>query len=232
MQSIKDQSAVSVVEISPEIDIHATSTSAVNAAIEVFTIEEGHVTIPNDLCPLEALFSTLRKVSSVFNLDICSEVDLNCRKILHRLLQSIFDTNTQSFLEQETSEIFAHLSAKQKARILAQAIATFTILFQRLAEAGEKVTYGVLNREAQLFAESEQRTMMQDAIEGNPIFEDCQRKSDIADAILAAIDADESPASPQLVAADDKVDFTFSPGAALEHKNMGVPWGFTVMALN
>ncbi|KAJ4317406.1 hypothetical protein N0V84_007383 [Fusarium piperis] len=233
MQSIKDQSAVSVVEISPEIDIHATSTSAVNAAIEVFAIEEGHVTIPNDLCPLEVLFSTLRKVSAVFNLEICAEVDLSCRKILHRLLQSIFDTNTQSFLEQETSEIFAHLSAKQKARILAQAIATFTILFQRLAETGEKVTYGVLNREAQLFAESEQRTMMQDAIEGNPIFEDCQRKSDIADAILTAMDADESPASPQLVAADDKIDFTFSPGAALEHsKNMGVPWGFTVMALN
>lgn len=75
--------------------------------------------------------------------------------------------------------------------------------------------------------------MMQDAIEGNPIFEDCQSKSDIADAILTALDADESPASPQLVAADDKTDFTFSPGAALEHsKNMGVPWGFTVMALN
>ncbi|KAF4981847.1 hypothetical protein FZEAL_2426 [Fusarium zealandicum] len=231
MQAIKDNSVVEVAPI--EVDVQATSVSAVNAVIDVFAIEQGHVTIPNDLCPLEALFSTLSKISAVFNLDMCAEVDLNCRKILHRILQSIFDTETQSFLEQETSEIFAHLSSKQKARILAQAIATFTILFQRLAQTGQTVSYGVLNREAQLFAESDQRAMMQGAIEENPVFEDCAKKSDIADAILAAIDAEESPATQQPLAVDDKFDFAFSPSAAVDHsKNMGLPHGLTIMAIN
>ncbi|KAM5358957.1 hypothetical protein ACJZ2D_014851 [Fusarium nematophilum] len=234
MQSIKDQSAVSVVEIPPiDTPIRETSTSAVNAAIDVFAIEQGHVTVPNDLCPLSVLSTALRTVSSVFDLDVCPDLDLTCRKTLHRFLQSIFDTNTQDFLERETSEIFAHLSSKQKARILAQAIAAFTIVLQRLAQTGQTVTYGVLNREAQLFAESDQRTMMQGAIEENPVFEDCERKSDIADAILAAMDADESPATPQPLVADDKTDFTFAPSAALDHsKNMGLPWGFTIMTIN
>ncbi|KAF4458851.1 hypothetical protein FALBO_14405 [Fusarium albosuccineum] len=225
MQAIKDNSAISVVEV----DTEARANTAVNAAIDVFAIEQGHVTVPQEVCPLEALFTTLRKISEVFELNICSEVDLNCRKILHRLLQSIFDTDTQSFLEQETSEIFAHLSSKQKARILAQAIATFTILFQRLAETGETVSYGVLNREAQLFAESDQRSMMQNAIEENPVFENCEKKSDIADAILAAIDAEESP---EPLAVDDKLDFNFSPSAALEHSSNTMGQPFTIMALN
>lgn len=208
-----------------------TSPAAVNAAIDIFTIDQGHVTLPDDLCPLDALSSILRNISSVFELDVSADLDLTCRNILHRILQFIFDTNTQSALE-EDSEIFAHLSSKQKARILAQAIAAFTVIFQRLAQTGEKVTYGVLNREAQLFTESDQRALMQSLIEGDAVFENCTRKSDIAEAILSAIDADEDAATPQPVAADDKQDFMFSPSAAQEHKNMGVPWGFSIMAIN
>jgi hypothetical protein len=247
MEALKNTSTVSAVEVNP-FDINAartcmwpletppcnklTCTAAVNAAIDVFTIDQGHVTIPNDLCPLDALSSILRNISSVFELDVCPELNLTCRDILHRILQSIFDTNTQLVLEQETSEIFAHLSSKQQARILAQAIAAFTVVFQRLAQTGEKVNYGVLNREAQLFAESDQRALMQGLIEGDNVFEECRKKSDIAEAILAAIDADEDAATPQPVAADDKHDFVFSPSAALEHKSMGVPWGFSIMAIN
>ncbi|KAF4962462.1 hypothetical protein FSARC_9457 [Fusarium sarcochroum] len=231
MQATKDNSTASAVEVNP-FDVDATRRSAVNAAAEIFTIDQGHVTIPNELCPLDALSSILRNISSVFELDVCADLDLNCRNILHRILQSIFDTNTQSVLEEEESEIFGHLDSKQKARILAQAIAAFTIIFQRLAQTGEKVSYGVLNREAQLFTESDQRALMQSTIEGDSVFENCDKKTDIAEAILAAIDADEDPATPQPVAVDDKQDFVFSPGAALEHKNMGSPWGFSIMAIN
>ncbi|KAF4453269.1 hypothetical protein F53441_3999 [Fusarium austroafricanum] len=247
MEAIKNNSTVSAVEVNPS-DIDATrrctrpqtppkahstntSTAAVNAAISIFTIDQGHVTIPSDLCPLDALSSILRNISSVFELDVCADLDLTCRNSLHRILQSIFDTNTQLVLEQE-SEIFAGLSSKQKARILAQAIAAFTVIFQRLAQTGEKVNYGVLNREAQLFTESDQRELIQSLIEGDDVFENCQKKDDIAEAIIIAIDADEDAATPQPVAADDKQDFTFSPSAAQEHKNMGVPWGFSIMAIN
>lgn len=231
MEAIKNVSTISAVEVKP-FDVNAVRKSAVNTAVDIFTIEQGHVTLPSDLCPLDALSRILRSISSVFELDVCADLDLNCRDILHRILQSIFDTNTQLLLEQETSEFFANLSSKQKARILAQAIAAFTVIFQRLALTGEKVNYGVLNREAQLFTESDQRALIQSLIEGDSIFESCTKKSDIAEAILAAIDADEDAATPQPVAADDKHDFMFSPSAALEHKNMGVPWGFSIMAIN
>ncbi|KAM0345972.1 hypothetical protein ACHAPU_006026 [Fusarium lateritium] len=228
MEALKNTSAVSAVEVTS--DVNATRRSAVNTAVNIFIIDQGHVTIPNDLCPLDALSSILRTISSVFELDVCSGLDLTCRNILHRILQSIFDTNTQLLLEQETSEIFANLSSKQRARILAQAIAAFTIIFQRLAQTGEKVNYGVLNREAQLFTESDQRALMEGLIESDHVFEDCHQTSDVAEAILAAIDADEDAATPQPVAADDKQDFMFSPSAALEHKSVGMP--FSIMAIN
>ncbi|KAL6914596.1 hypothetical protein ACHAPO_007723 [Fusarium lateritium] len=231
MDTIKNNSTVSAVEVK-SFDVNAARGSAVNTAVEIFTIDQGHVNLPSNVNPVDALSSILRSISSVFELDVCADLDLNCRNILHRILQSIFDTNTQLLLEQETSEFFANLSSKQKARIVAQAIAAFTTIFQRLAQTGEKVTYGVLNREAQLFTESDQRALMQSLIEGDSVFENCAKKSDIAEAILTAMDADEDAATPQPIAADDKQDFMFSPSAALEHKNMGVPWGFSIMTIN
>ncbi|RGP65895.1 hypothetical protein FLONG3_9027 [Fusarium longipes] len=231
METIKNTSTVSAVEVKP-FNTKTARELAVNTAVDIFTIDQGHVNLPGDLCPLDALSSILGSISSVFELDVCADLDLNCRDILHRILQSIFDTNTQLLLEQETSEFFAHLSSKQKARILAQAIAAFAVIFERLVQTGEKVNYGVLNREAQLFTESDQRPLMQSLIEGDGVFEKCTKKSEIADAILAAIEADEDAATPQPIAADDKQDFMFSPSAALEHKNMGVPWGFSIMTIN
>ncbi|KAK7432235.1 hypothetical protein QQZ08_001180 [Neonectria magnoliae] len=232
MSAIKDQSVVSVAEIKT-IDTAEISSRAVNAAVDIFALKQGHASIPNDRCPLEVLFSTLQKISSTFNLDVDPELDLNCRKTLHRILQAVFDTDTQGFLEQETSDIFAHLDSPQKARILAQAIAAATIIFQRLAETGRTVTYGILNREAQLFAESDQRALMQDSIEESPVFEQCELKSDISEAIKEAMQAEESPSTPQPFASDDKLDFMFSPNAGHERpKNMGLPFGFTIMSIN
>ncbi|KAH7143589.1 hypothetical protein EDB81DRAFT_884197 [Dactylonectria macrodidyma] len=233
MSVIKDQSTVSVVEIDTNTNARDTSTNAVDAAVEVFSIDHGHAEVPNDRCPLEALSSALRKISATFNLDVDPEVDLNSRETLHRILQAIFDTDTQGFLEQETSDIFAHLTSTQKDRILAQAIAAATIIFKRLAETGRTVTRGLLNREAQLFAESDQRTLMQDSIEESPVFDHCEGKSDITKAITDAIEAEESPSTPQPLVVDDKLDFNFSPNSSHERpKNMGLPWGFTIMSIN
>ncbi|KAH8683550.1 hypothetical protein BGZ61DRAFT_495936 [Ilyonectria robusta] len=233
MSAIKDQSVISVAEIDTNTDARDITTRAVNAAVEVFTIDEGHACVPNDRCPLEALFSALSKISATFNLTVDPEVDLNSRETLHRILQAIFDTDTQGFLEQETSEIFAHLSSTQKDRILAQAIATTTIIFQRLAETGRPITKGLLNREAQLFAESDQRTLMQDSIEESTVFARCDHKSELTKAITDAMEAEESPSTPQPLVADDKEDFMFSPNAGHERpKNMGLPFGFTIMSIN
>jgi hypothetical protein len=176
----------------------------------------------------------LKKITTAFGLEVDSELDLNSRETLHRILQANFDTETQDFLEQEkTSDIFAQLSSTQKARILAQAIAETIIIFQRLAETHRTINYGLLNREAQLFAESDQRALMQESIEDSQVFEKCQTKNDIAKAIKEAMEAEESAASPQPFASDDKVDYMFSPNAAHERpKNNGLPWGFTIMSIN
>ncbi|KAI5458661.1 hypothetical protein BGZ63DRAFT_427035 [Mariannaea sp. PMI_226] len=233
MANIKDQSIVTVSEIKIDTDVRDIAARAVSSAVDVFEIIDGHVTIPNDRCPLEVLFSTLQRISTAFELDVDHELDLNSRASLHRIIQANFDTDTQSFLEQETSEIFAHLSLTRKARILAQAIAATTIIFQRLAETGRTITYGLLNREAQLFAESDQRALMQDSIEDSTVFEQCHLKSDITKAIKSAMEAEEAASSPHPFASDDKLDYMFSPNAAHERpKNNGLPWGFTIMTIN
>ncbi|KAF7563442.1 hypothetical protein G7046_g688 [Stylonectria norvegica] len=235
MEAIKAQTIVSVSEIN--VDTHAetysTASRAVNAAVEVFAVNEGQAYIPSDLCPREVLCGALRTISSTFNLDISPELDLTSRDTLHRILQAHFDTDTQAFLEQDSSEIFSHLSCAEKSRILAQSIGATTIIFRRLAETGRTINYGLFNRESQLFAESEQRTLMHDAIEESQVFEDCHFKSQVSALILEAIEAEESEATPHPFASDDSLDFTLSPTAVHERpKNMGQPWGFTIMTIN
>lgn len=199
-----------------------------NAAVEVFAVKDGRAYVPSDLCPRLVLSKTLQTIASVFQLEVEAGLDLSSEETLHRVLQAMFDADTQDFLEHDSSNIFSHLTAEEKDRILAQAIAAATAIFRRLAETQQTVTTGLLNREAQLYAESEQRPLTHDTIEDSPVFDFCHHKNQIAEMILDAMEADESPASPSALTVNESVDFSLNTNAG----NMGLPWGFHVMAIN
>ena len=201
---------------------------AVNAAVEVFSIKDGRANIPIDHCPREALIKTLKTIADAFELKVEAGLDLASQEVLHIVLQAMFDTDTQDFLEHESSNSFANLTPEERDRILAQAIASATAVFSRLAKTGETITHGLLNREAQLYAESEQRSITHDAIEGSYVFDHCNSKQQISEMILEAMEAEE-PASPQALAVDESLDFSLNNTNAA---SMGLPVGFHVMAIN
>ncbi|CAM1508864.1 Fc.00g026030.m01.CDS01 [Cosmosporella sp. VM-42] len=227
---IKDQAIIAVaeIEVDAQANVHSLAKRAVNAAVEVFAVKDGQAYVPRDLCPREILSQTLRTIAGVFELKTDAELDLTSQKVLHRIDQAMFDTDTQDFMEQESSDIYAHLTPEEKDRILAQAIVAATSIFGRLAATGKIVTWGLLNREAQLYAESDQRSVSHDTIEDSLVFDHCRQKSQIADMIMDAMDAEESPSSPQATHVDENVDFCLPTTA----ENMGLPSGFHVMAIN
>lgn len=199
-------------------------------AVSCFTVELGRASIPSELAPWDILCTTLRKITNAYELET-SELELNTPDTLHHILRATFDTDTQAFLTEDSSMVFDHLKPTQKDRILAQAIAAIAMVFQRLENTGRVVTLGLLNRETQFFAESEQRTRMLNAIEKSHLFEQCYMQSQIADMILGAMKAEDASISKSF--GDDSLDVMISSATICERpENMGLPWGFTIMALN
>lgn len=231
MEALKDQSAVAVTEIQNS-NINNACSHAVTSAVEVFTVANGQATISADLCPREVLRDTLSRISAEFKLDVAPELDLVASESLHRILQAVFATHTQDSLEQDSSDIFARRTPAEKARILAQAIGAACVIFSRLAHTGRTITWGLLNREAQLFAESDQRTRMQAMLRESLVFDECEGKEQISELITDAMAAKDLPVLPQPVRVDDNMYQLLSTSPNGRPKIMGTPGGLTVMSLN
>lgn len=109
------------------------------------------------------------------------------------------------------------------------------LIFQRLSQAGGPVSARLLSRELRLFAESEQRRVVLDTIGHSSTFSSCYTKDSLVKFVLKAIEAgdngqyevlDLKPVGERLVR-EDSVYINDRPC-----KNMGLPWGFTIMTLN
>lgn len=188
--------------------------------------------MPQDVSLRTLLDQALQKIATVFNLKT-AELDLSNPTTLDRILQTVFDTDTRAFLSGQASAIQDRLSSTQKDRILAKGIAAIVVIFQRLAKTGRTVTFGLLNREAQLFAESDQHSLVLDKIGRSQMFNHCYHKGQISELITSAMAPQDKADVPDLSALDDMPDLTRTATAACDRpENMGLPWGFTIMALN
>jgi hypothetical protein len=192
------------------------------------TFSNGRVSISGDLTLWSIAMSCNSTLINNFRLNDPDGI-LESSDALHLMLQHIFDADTRGFFTEECYEILAGLDGLTKARMLVQAMAGMVLIFRRLSGAGTQITSRTFNRELQLFAEAEARTSVMGVIETTPVFGRCYMKSQIVDVVMDAIEGKDG--SVQLSEYDEGGMLSWAT-ADLPSRNMGLPWGFCIMALN
>ena len=139
------------------------------------------------------------------------------------------------------------LDEDAKACILAQAIAGIVFVLRRLAEhfspssssslPGRELTTQAFERQLRLFFGSEQRRTILDRVERSHLWGNCFAKPEILNLIMEAIDVDmahddSGRSSPVLKLEDDVVDPVAWVNEQRPARNLGIPDGLTIMALN
>lgn len=153
---------------------------------------------------------------------------------LIRFLTSIFDTTTRGIILETESQIQERIDGHSKAVLLAQAVAGLIAIVRRLSGNGE-ISQGVVSRELQLYSESEERRRMLEAVEGSHLFGYCLSKREVCELIVAAVEGEDRKAMlPRTTLGEDDIFARcgVEKVGGRMCQDMGLPWGFTIMAIN
>ena len=116
--------------------------------------------------------------------------------------------------------------------LLAQAICAVVVVFARLEDSGKEICPGLLSKELQLLSEGDQLRMLINHLESCHVFSKCFMKTQLEDAMIDAIQAarrDEIQPLDEDLASDVPYRICMDEIPA---RNMGLPWGFTIMSIN
>ena len=206
----------------------------VEISTEYFSLDMGHLSVQPEVTLWSLLDHCFARFKAVFNFDDRAGVLQGCTA-LHRILDSIFDTESRAFVTEDSLPILSRLDDQAKACLLAQAIGGMILIFRRLSQAGFELSPGHFSRELQLFAESEQRRSLLAKVESSPVLGSCYLNSQVSAMITSAMEGcgqTDEEALPLRTIGED----IFRDDAAWVSdrpcKNMGMPWGFTIMAVN
>lgn len=218
-------------------DLNKNVLASIETTMKFFTLEAGQVSVQPESTLWSILASCFARFVDIFALDDQHGILVGTGS-LARMMQAVFDTNSRAFVAQDCP--LALEDGQARGRLLAQAVAGLALIFRHLAAAadrGEALGHGTLSRELQLFAESEQRRDMLAAIEASHVFGACHDRSELVTLMMDAVEG---------VNAQDLVDRMLPLGGLgrdlLSYdvawvsdrpcSNMGLPGGFTIMALN
>ncbi|KAK4154096.1 hypothetical protein C8A00DRAFT_33121 [Chaetomidium leptoderma] len=210
------------------------SSTGIEASMDFLSLNLGRLSIPSEACLFSLLNQCFAKIKAVFNLDDPSGI-LAEPSSLERVLNSIFDTPSLPFVTEKSVRIVAGLDDHDKSCLYVQAVAGMVLIFRRLRLAGTVVSAGLFSRELQLFAESERRRAVLDKVGGSSLFSSCYTKNAIVDFVMAAIDEPKvkhHDGLPLTTTGEELLSDSVAWVSDRPCKNMGVPWGFTIMALN
>ncbi|KAK4040106.1 hypothetical protein C8A01DRAFT_35887 [Parachaetomium inaequale] len=208
--------------------------ASIEASMDSLSLTLGRLSIPAEACLFSLLSQSFAKIRGIFNLNDPSGV-LAEPSTLDRVLNSIFDTTALPLVTEKSVLIAAGLDDHDKSCLFVQAVAGMVLIFRHLSPAGTVVSASLLSRELQLFAESEQRRAALDKIGGSSLFSSCYTKAAIVDFVMAAIDEREVGHHDTLAlgtAGDHLLSDSVAWVSDRPCKNMGLPWGFTIMTLN
>ncbi|KAJ4383735.1 hypothetical protein N0V85_008441 [Neurospora sp. IMI 360204] len=197
--------------------------------------------------------STLTQFTTTYTLPDSLQALLSQPSSLDRILNSIFDTSSLAFVTEKEFRIEAGLDDHDKVTLFVQAVAGMAMVFERLLLAcssrsssansrSEDLTTCLFSRELQLFAESEQRRTMLDRIGGTSLLSHSYTKDELVSFVVATVEdrvpqqggrlADGSSLLPLNAVGEDLLSDSVAWVSDRSCKNMGLPWGFTIMALN
>ncbi|KAK3292923.1 uncharacterized protein B0H64DRAFT_418831 [Chaetomium fimeti] len=207
---------------------------SIEASMDFLSLTLGRLSIPSETCLFSLLGQCFTKMKHIFNLNDPSNI-LAEPATLERILNSIFDTTSVPFVTEKSVRIAAGLDDHDRSCLFVEAVAGMVLIFQRLDLTGGVVSSRLLSRELQLFAESEQRRVALDKISSSALFSSCYTKNSIVDFLMAAVDERNvglHDALPLGTAGEHLLNDNVAWVSDRPCKNMGLPWGFTIMTLN
>lgn len=200
----------------------------------VLTPSMGRLSLPAETSLFSLLDQSFTKITGIFNLHDPHAI-LKQPSALERILTSTFDTTAHAFVTEKSVRILAGLDDHDKSRLYLQAVAGMVLVLQRLRSARTLLSPGLFSRELQLFAESEQRAAVLDTIGSSRLSGACYTRNAIVDFVLAAVE-ERGVAHHDNLPRDSTGEDLLSDSVAWVSdrpcKKMGLPWGFTIMALN
>ncbi|EAA28810.2 hypothetical protein GE21DRAFT_9856 [Neurospora crassa] len=225
--------------------------ASIEAAADNLLFEQGRLLVPPETCLSTLLKQILVQFTNTYALPDGSHALLSQPSSLDRILNSIFDTSCLAFVTEKEFRIEAGLDDHDKVTLFVQAVAGMAMVFERLLRACSSssaafansgsgdLTTSLLSRELQLFAESEQRRTMLDRIGATSLLSHCYTKDELVSFVVAMVE-DPDRASQQggssllslNAAGEDLSSDSVAWVSGRSCKNMGLPWGFTIMALN
>ncbi|KAK4176856.1 hypothetical protein QBC36DRAFT_328359 [Triangularia setosa] len=205
---------------------HALLTS-----LTPLTLTHTHLSLTQETSLHPLLSTALGSISKIYSLPITLS--------LQTLLETIFPSDTLPILLDQTGMLLSGLDDHAKAILYIQAITGLVLIFQHLSKHDDITTAGIVERELRLFQQNEQKKEALDKIEESGLLSECFTKEAVVEFLVSAIERqqqeekEEQPAPErtemEAVFTNEKADWDMG---GRPYGNMGLPWGFTIMALN
>ncbi|WYZ43115.1 hypothetical protein EsH8_VI_000814 [Colletotrichum jinshuiense] len=206
-----------------------TCRKSIDNTMSHFTLSIGKASVQNSVSLWTTLSQCYNEIAKTFNLQDPEGI-LSTQDSISKVVHATFDHDEHGLIEQNSSSMLNYLDDAAKAHMLAQAIAGMVAFFQKLAAHHYgPITNASFDREVQRFAECELRSAMIRKIEESRIFGRCYTKSQIADLIMGAVEGKVNDAE---FTSEDEYQNAIGWATELPARNMGLPWGFSIMALN
>ncbi|KAL2873025.1 hypothetical protein SGCOL_011824 [Colletotrichum sp. CLE4] len=206
-----------------------TCRQSIDSTMSHFTLSMGKASVQNNVSLWTTLSQCYAEIAKTFNVQDAEGI-LSTPDSISKVVHATFDHDVHGLIEQHSSSMASYLDDATKAHMLAQAIAGMVAFFQKLAAHHQgPVTQASFDREVRRFAECELRSAMIRTIEESRIFGRCYTTSQIADLIMGAVEGKVNDAE---FTSEDEYQNAIGWATELPARNMGLPWGFSIMALN
>ncbi|KAM0270641.1 hypothetical protein ACHAQH_009357 [Verticillium albo-atrum] len=207
-----------------------TCRQSVESVMPYFTVSMGQAAITSPSI-WKTLLRSFSHINQTYNLQDPQDI-LSSHASLKSILQTTFDREAEAFLDRHSESLDVlddSLNGPAKARLLARAVAAIVAVFDHLSIYRGEITQETFDHHVQQFAKSDQCRRIISKIEESRVFSRCYAKSQLADVICQAVEDGVDTASLGL-GEDDQAAIEWA--SELPSRNMGLPWGFTILALN
>ncbi|KAL2263199.1 hypothetical protein VTK26DRAFT_7773 [Humicola hyalothermophila] len=219
--------------------------ASIEASLAQLTFSHGRPSLPFEDSLSAHLEHAFNKTTGIFNLHDPHSILLE-PSALEQMLAAIFSGATASLglvtgkLEEEPSE---HDRTVLYLQAVAGMVAVFRCLYKATASGAADLSADLFARQLRLFAEGEQRRVVLDGIAARRDLFSCSYTSNhLVEAVSAVVEGREAEEEEEERGNGMRRQFwgvteeISSDIAAWDGdrpcKNMGLPWGFTIMALN
>ncbi|KAK5662213.1 hypothetical protein OQA88_8118 [Cercophora sp. LCS_1] len=208
--------------------------AAIKASLKYLVFDMGRLSIPEDATLFDLLNRSYGRFNFIMEPEDPKEV-LSKTNSLEKMLCSIFDTASRALVTETSLQGLAGVDDHDKATLFVQAVAGLAMIYQRLTTTGQPLSSNILSRELQLFSECDQRRNMLEKIEQSTLLNSCFTSGVMTDFVVATIEGRETRHFEDLPLGrlgEDLLSDSVAWVSDRPCKTNGLPWGFTIMALN